>query len=375
MVVLARRPRPRLALLLTLCGCPDGESPGQATSGPAQSSTSAEPPSPTTSATELATSPGPATTTSSTTAAGSTSTDTHANPSSSSGDDTTTGSLADCGDGQLQPGEQCDLGFAENSDTGDCTSTCRLPTCGDGLVWQGHELCDAGDANNDTTWNGCRADCTPGPRCNDGTLQPDDEECDDGPDWNGSGESKNPDHAPCTAQCRLAGRLLFITSTKHTGDLGGLHGADEICQALAKDAGLDNHTNFVAWLSDGGTDAKTRIPQSEAVPLVLLDGTLVAADRDALLASGPKFGIYIDELGQVDETDAFAWTNTTENGAAFTTAPLNHCLGWVSAQPQHTARYGKGSATDTPAWWTNFITDKCDKTFRLYCVENEPFQP
>lgn len=377
-----------MALVLSLCGCPSEDSPALTTStgGQTDPATDTESTVPTTSATDLATTPDPATTTSSTgpvdtttssTGDTTTTTDGDTTGPGSSGEQTTTSSLEDCGDGLLQPGEQCDLGFALNLDTGDCTSQCRLPTCGDGFVWTDHESCDAGGANNDTTWNGCRNDCTPGPHCNDGVLQSDHEECDDGPEWNGSEESKDPDHAPCSTECRLEGRLAYITSTKHTGDLGGLSGADEICQARALAAGLDNHVNFVAWLSDGGTPAKSRIPEIEGKPFVMPDGTLVADDLADLLANGPRHGIYIDELGGNQQLDPLAWTNTDGDGTEYTTALLNHCLGWASAIPTHIALYGRGlpPPMDTwmtwkdNKWWTSYDLQKCDKLFRLYCVE------
>lgn len=386
MVVLAPRPKAHLALVLALCACPGGDSPGLTAPASDQSgpTTDSEPASPTTSATELATTPDPTTTssTSSTSAAGDTTTTTTGDTTDpgSSGDQTTTAaSLEDCGDAQVQPGEQCDLGFAQNLDTGDCTSQCRLPTCGDGFVWADHESCDSGGANNDTTWNGCRTDCTPGPRCNDGVLQPDFEECDDGPEWNGSDESKDPNHAPCSSECRLEGRLAYITSTKYTGDLDGLKGADEICQARALAAGLDNHVNFIAWLSDGGTTAKSRIPEIAGRPFVMPDGTIVADDLADLLANGPRLGIYIDELGASQKLDPAAWTNTDGDGTEYTTALTNHCLGWASAMPSHLARIGLGFVPTVPEdmwtawkvnkWWTNYQSRKCHQLFRLYCIE------
>jgi hypothetical protein len=383
MVVLAPRSKAHLALVLSLCGCPSADSPAITTTTGAQTDPAADTESavPTTSATDLATTPDPATTTSS---AGSvdttTSTTTDASTSvSSTGEQTTTGSLEDCGDGQLQPGEQCDLGFGLNFDTGDCTSKCRLPSCGDGFVWTEHEICDSGDANNDTTWNGCKNDCTPGPRCNDGIVQPDNEECDDGPEWNGSGESKDPNHAPCTGECRISGRIMFISSTKFTGNLGGLSGADDLCKGLALGAGLDNHVNFIAWLSDGGSTAKSRIPEIDGDPFVMPDGTIVADDLEDLLTSGPRLGVYLDELGVSQELDPLAWTNTDGDGTEYTTALTNHCLGWASALANHTARLGLGFVPTIPEdmwttwkinkWWSNYESRKCNYSFRLFCVE------
>ncbi|MDP9035357.1 MAG: DUF4215 domain-containing protein [Myxococcota bacterium] len=108
-----------------------------------------------------------------------------------------------CGDGRLDPGEQCDTGALNG--TGGCSSSCTvLPgwqcaagfacvsVCGDGLV-TGTEQCDFGPSNGT---GGCSATCTlmpgyactpsaTGPagchatRCGDG-LREGYEECDDG---------------------------------------------------------------------------------------------------------------------------------------------------------------------------------------------------
>ena len=57
-------------------------------------------------------------------------------------------------------------------------STCG-PTCGDGIV-AGTERCDLGRDMNTGGYNGCTADCKPGPFCGDSIVQPDHEQCDDG---------------------------------------------------------------------------------------------------------------------------------------------------------------------------------------------------
>ena len=50
------------------------------------------------------------------------------------GGDTTGGELpAVCGDGEVQPGEDCDAGVA-NSEHGECLPTCQRFACGDGFV-------------------------------------------------------------------------------------------------------------------------------------------------------------------------------------------------------------------------------------------------
>ena len=59
-----------------------------------------------------------------------------------------------CGDGVIQPGEECDDGNDINDDA--CTNTCALPACGDGILQPGEE-CDDGNADDN---DGCAADCT-----------------------------------------------------------------------------------------------------------------------------------------------------------------------------------------------------------------------
>lgn len=60
-----------------------------------------------------------------------------------------------CGNGLVEEGEACDLGFA-NGPAGPCRADCQAPRCGDGLPDEG-ERCD--DGNDDDT-DACRSDCT-----------------------------------------------------------------------------------------------------------------------------------------------------------------------------------------------------------------------
>jgi cysteine-rich repeat protein len=85
---------------------------------------------------------------------------------------------ASCGDGFVQTGvEQCDDGNQVNDDG--CRNNCTLPKCGDGIVDPG-EQCDDGNTNN---LDGCRNNCQV-PKCGDGIADPG-EQCDDGNTSNG----------------------------------------------------------------------------------------------------------------------------------------------------------------------------------------------
>jgi len=45
-----------------------------------------------------------------------------------------------CGNGTVDPGEECDDGNTNNND--ECTNSCLFPRCGDGIVWHAWEDCD-----------------------------------------------------------------------------------------------------------------------------------------------------------------------------------------------------------------------------------------
>lgn len=127
-----------------------------------------------------------------------------------------------CGDGMLDPMEQCDDG---NTAAGDgCDAMCRREAfCGDGNVDMG-EVCDDG---NNASGDGCRSDCGSLETCGNGVRDvAAGELCDDGNTVAGDG---------CSADCRVV----------------------ETCGNMAVDAGEDcDDGNVMPW--DGcGADCKT----------------------------------------------------------------------------------------------------------------------
>lgn len=99
-----------------------------------------------------------------------------------------------CGDGTLDPNEECDDGNTSNIDA--CTGQCKNNICGDGMANSYVESCDDGNSNNTDS---CNTNCQP-TYCGDAILQPingknTSEECDDGNPVNGDG---------CDTNCTLS---------------------------------------------------------------------------------------------------------------------------------------------------------------------------
>jgi cysteine-rich repeat protein len=83
-------------------------------------------------------------------------------------------SYAMCGDGyhNLQS-EQCDDGNEANDDG--CVGACQINVCGDGITWLGMEACDDG---NMIDTDACKNDCSDAV-CGDGVIQDELEQCED----------------------------------------------------------------------------------------------------------------------------------------------------------------------------------------------------
>ncbi|HEY0138331.1 MAG TPA: DUF4215 domain-containing protein [Nannocystis sp.] len=294
--------------------------------------------------------------------------------------------LATCGDMIVSPaiGEQCDLG-GMNSDLGACTAICKNAGCGDGLVQAGVEECDDGNMVDDDTCSvACKlAKCgdaivQAGEDCDDGNLAEDDgctntckqlcgngtldpgEDCDDGNDNNDD---------ICNNTCEKVALVVFVTSQKFPGDLGGMAGASEICNSLAAAAGLTG--TYKAWLSDFDDNPAQNFAQA-MMPWRRLDGMTVASDWMDLITGSLGTPISVTETGMsvgggnndCSNPERVVWTNTKPAGI-LDNEP--HCNGWTSAQANDKA--GGGVAGSVSAQWTDACQLICNAQARLYCFE------
>lgn len=151
--------------------------------------------------------------------------------------------------------------------------------------------------------------------------------------------------------------LVFVTSTTHTGNLGGLAGADAICQARASAAGRAG--TYRAWLSTSTTHAISRLGSASGWTLV--DGRPFASSQADLAAGRIFYPISLDETGAA-QPFASAWTATM--GTGMWNSLDNACTNWTSTMPSGVTA---GSTLGTSDSWTANTGNPCTSALRLYC--------
>lgn len=327
-----------LTLLASACFSPQGggTSPGSesdpgtatgATTGDSGTSTSLDPTATTTSTTGPTT--GGSTTTPVDPTTGTTGTTTTSGPTSA----TTTGTTGTTG-----PGTDA---------TSDDSSTTDAPAvCGDGIHVQGEECDDGNDINDDACSNNCTLAV-----CGDSILHAD-EECDE--------------PGPNCEKCLRVWMQVFVTSAEVSSDLNGLGGADDTCQQFADGAGVQGR--FKAWLSVNNLPAHARLIHSTR-EYRRLDDELVANSWSDLIDMNLAKPINVDETGALVAAQSGCgvcpvWTATLTNGGAY----MDSCNLWNFPAAFDHARVGE--CTFANAQWTDGCgTLPCDKTARLYCLE------
>ena len=188
--------------------------------------------------------------------------------------------------------------------------------------------------------------------------------------------------------CEDRGRcIMFVTSTTHDGNLGGVSGADRICNTRAGAAGLVG--DYQAWLCDGSVGPHDRSHRWN-VQYVRTDGALIANGWDDLTDGSLANPIDRDEFGnQVSSfVDSLPWTYVRPDGKcddatylssgsgpcpAFRRCKLNCAAdpfgqGWTSSSPS--AQGAKGDLNLSNSYWTDGVTGLCSSpTERIYCIE------
>jgi hypothetical protein len=157
--------------------------------------------------------------------------------------------------------------------------------------------------------------------------------------------------------------LVFVTSAELSGDLGGLDGADAVCQQLAQANSLPG--TYRAWLSDETGSPSTRFVQSSG-PYVLRNGTVVA-NTWADLTDGPL-------LAPIEITEEHSavvggrtWSNTERDGLPLL-SNQKHCNNWTSAADPFIGHFGRAFASNSE-WTDSRSFLPCEQTAHLYCFQ------
>ena len=163
-------------------------------------------------------------------------------------------------------------------------------------------------------------------------------------------------------QSLLLYKTVFVTSTQHSGNLGGLGGADSICNARALEAGLFGV--YKAWLADSTGSPSTRFAQS-AFPYLRVDGIKVAENWVDLITNGVINPISKDELNQEYDPFTYVWTNVKPDGTPKTGSS---CADWTDSTIT-TSNPAVGRTNLSTNFWTDGQGRQCPTLLPIYCFQ------
>lgn len=177
----------------------------------------------------------------------------------------------------------------------------------------------------------------------------------------GGSSNQNSVGRGCTT-CRT-----FIASPGGDGDLGGIAGADEICEAQKTDDGT-----YKALIVDG-VNRSSPLASGGAKDWVLYPNTTYVGTMDSIIVGTTNANAVFDTLsegiGASPPPFTFAppasWTGLKSD---WTTSGDN-CNGWTSADPAANGAVGLNGETDSDAWSDSYGSASCQYPQFIYCIE------
>jgi hypothetical protein len=184
--------------------------------------------------------------------------------------------------------------------------------------------------------------------------------------------------------------VVFVTGAPFLdGNLGGLMGADQTCQARAAAATPPIPGTFRAWLSDSTTTAASRAaPLHGSLPYVLVDGSPLASDWAQL--TDPS-GLLLQQQITLDENGTavpgndsscldcsttpctsypghYVWTDSSDDGSLYDAGQT--CQDWTSPSNGVDGSTGSASTNQGTQYWSSWChVQSCDSMGSLYCVQ------
>jgi len=173
----------------------------------------------------------------------------------------------------------------------------------------------------------------------------------------------------CDGEVDNGFKYAFASSSVHPGNLGGLTGADTICQNLADaavpalPAGI-----YAAWLSSSIEDARDRVTddQSNMSTYVNTGGIGIAAGFAQLVDGGLDSSIRFNESSVLVAGVTEVWSDTGTNGMSLSGGGLS-CNDWTYQDDDVGGNYG--SSQFVGSQWTAANAQDCEQFTRLYCIQ------
>lgn len=159
-------------------------------------------------------------------------------------------------------------------------------------------------------------------------------------------------------------RLAFVSAGIFNGDLGGLAGADAICQAEAGAASLPG--TYRAWLSDSVASPSTRFTQQGA--FLRTDGVLLAYNWADLVDNEIAAPLNLEADGALAIATPFAWSGTNFDGTAVQGA-INSCQNWTDSSSSAAPRGTIGNTSNWSGGIPSLFGSCSGLNGRLYCFQ------
>lgn len=161
---------------------------------------------------------------------------------------------------------------------------------------------------------------------------------------------------------------FFLTSSGsgNGGDLGGLAGADGICQDLAESVGQGNMT-WRAYLSTQGSNSVNARDRIGSGPWFNANGNRIATDVAQLHSTMNRISAFtaVDERGRTIPGSGYApnrhdiLTGSQADGTAYPAGEDMTCNNWTSSSDDNKARVGHH---DYAAWNSAHDSRGCSQT-------------
>jgi len=175
------------------------------------------------------------------------------------------------------------------------------------------------------------------------------------------GSSSSTSSSSTSSSSTSSGGIIFVTSSIHDGNLGGVTGANTICQNLATTAGFSG--TWKALLSDDTNSIKDLLDTNFGQ--IYNSKGVVIADTVSDIWSIDLNDVITDDLGNIISNNTLVYTGSFIDG----TKDTGHtCSNWTSNSSGDTGT--TGDITSNIVWLKSEISPiVCSSyTVRIYCT-------